>query len=291
MDKQLEILFANVSVFRSLCELEFPHEQVLIKHNAIFTTSADKISDYSKRLSKEEKTEIVKNYEIDLYRFHDTLCGTFAKARYKKLKETIFRSNHDKIFGAIGIKNPQTKFQYIVTRIFNEFVKGITFFQSEEDIGNPVYHRSDSCGDSNTDRSVKFTKDPSDLDVTYAHKKKVVKMCYVERLIYNAIYINVFQSYQDMFHNAEIQHMARLYEEYYPNYNLDIKVINARDSIYPETLYIMTRVGRKIDQEEYVRDWKTGSVRCLRNMNGVLFDKTQSFVKEEKWQLSDEMKM
>ena len=100
--------------------------------------------------------------------------------------ENQFRSWHDKIFISIlHIKKlPQN-----TTHIFEEFIKGITYFYDEIDQTHPIYHRLYSCGpyrDTHRLGNLICVETLSDEEIK--RRKPLIERCYVERLIYDEIY-------------------------------------------------------------------------------------------------------
>ena len=165
-----------------------------------------------------------------------------------------------------GIKNPRKRFQYIVTKIFNEFIKGITFFETND----PSHHQID-------------TNFKSYLLDSKLSKAKITKVCYLERLIYNSMFTNIFNQQA---HLLELRNMEVLYEEYNPTHELNIKIKYSGDNMYPESLAIYIQNRNFVETENYVKKWKSNIVHCTRNYRGLHFDKVQSFEKEEPWLLA-----
>jgi hypothetical protein len=233
------------------------------------------------------KESFISKYSGLLYRIHDILVGYYAKQflDVNKLKEC--KSVHDVLFNSIfGISKPDEYFKFLPTIIFNEFVKGITYFQDDHNVDNPVYHRDASCGDKKLNSNQKFSIDITNSNISKLRKKKLTKTCYLERLIYDKIYLNVFHV-QDLAHLNELKLMEILHDDYYRHYSLNCEIKFSEDGVYPEKLTIYTKVLTDafgvFTSEEYYKKYNSDKVKCQLIKNGQIFDKIQTFEKEEAW--------
>jgi hypothetical protein len=76
-----------------------------------------------------------------------------------------------------------------VTLIFNEFIKGITFFEDEQSADTPIYHRLVSCGpgdDSFRNAYLQCNSSMSPVEVQKVSNR--INTCYIERLIYDVLW-------------------------------------------------------------------------------------------------------
>ena len=170
----------------------------------------DKLDSFSKEINK------IKDNHILLQGFIDNNYGQIKEIKYflinRKTKRS--RSLHDKIFTKILKLN-----SYIplgITFVFEDFIKGITFFNNEmENIKKiPIYHRSASCGNSSEDFQKKYfqcynTNEPNEIKIKQEHIYK----CYLERLIYNDMFKNLtFHFPKNLFNQELIQNKGHLFQ-------------------------------------------------------------------------------
>jgi hypothetical protein len=104
------------------------------------------------------KLNKIKNNNILLQGFIDNNYIKIKEIKYflLSIKTQKSRSLHDKIFTKILKLN-----NYIplgITHVFEDFIKGITYFNDEiENVKKiPIYHRSASCGNSSEDFKKKY---------------------------------------------------------------------------------------------------------------------------------------
>lgn len=133
------------------------------------------------------------------YDFNDYTLQRFRDVFYTELRAFIFflreqqndvlRGFHDRVFTNIfkfNIKLPNG-----ITIVFEEFVKGITYFSDEQDNFSyiPIYHRLTSCGVGNDAfRALYHTCTPQMDAETKKQIQKRISTCYIERLIYDKLY-------------------------------------------------------------------------------------------------------
>ncbi len=114
---------------------------------------------------------------------------TFA-GELKRLQHAVarpYRSLHDRIFvNLLGSSRPVEH----VTRLFEDFVKGITYFAHEQEgAGTPIYHRLYSCGPyADTHRLGNLVCSEGLSDAELRRRRPLIERCYIERLIFDALY-------------------------------------------------------------------------------------------------------
>lgn len=108
--------------------------------------------------------------------------------RMKPIISKFDRSLHDKIFNKLNI----SRYVSNVTSIFEEFIKGITYFEDErENNVTPIYHRLYSCGPyEDTHRLGNLICTDILTKAEINRRRPLIERCYVERLIYDEIYKN-----------------------------------------------------------------------------------------------------
>jgi hypothetical protein len=172
-----------------------------------------------------------------------------------------------------------------VTKLFGEFIRGVTYFNNE--VLNdffPIYHRLSLC--------CKNTK----------HKKserKKIKKCYIERLIYNDIYLHNTLNFptsahctehtQDDGHVEALNRIKIKFDECFPNREIvvDMKYVNE----YPTELEITeTYRGNIISIEKYSRNLLSDkkyayNVVAMKIKDGVIRQRDQNFTHIFPWKV------
>ena len=166
------------------------------------------------------------------------------KIVYHSADPNVLRSMYDKLFiKVLNIKDlPQTNTTYI----FKEFIKGITFFKYQEKgiLDHPVYHRLFSCGDGKHAFRNTFNRCTS-KSASVKDVSKRIKTCYLERLIYEKIYLeNVFlptiswdyvKKIQDKPHIDWLKQTLGDFNTCFPDISIKVKLKHSQN--YP--IYLM----------------------------------------------------
>lgn len=233
-----------------------------------------------------EKKAFFGRYLHSFYYIHSTLVGYYISDGHIEIIP-LFRASHDKIFGSFDVKRPGAKFGNLPTKVFNEFVKGISYFASEPVTESPVYHRGSSCGTKELDINAKFKRRNGYSHDTGIANMEHVRQCYIERLIYDAIYAAILHR-QDVSHKVEKERMARLYTDMYPESALRVYVSHYAGTppIFPTRLTITDGpdVVHPTYEEQYFKEGgPSGVIRCSKVEKGHYFHKFQTFEKEMPW--------
>jgi hypothetical protein len=146
-----------------------------------------------------------------------------------------------------------------VTKLFNDFIKGITVFSS---LSQPIYHRRRSCSSRGS---------PSNRT-----KEKEIERCYIERLIYDELWEKYTQSFQDQNHLNWLEDTTNAYQTCYPNTVIKIRInykfenLNTVDSFeMPYKLEIQWLENNNSKKyESYVKE--NGIIECSK------FDENQT---------------
>ena len=234
----------------------------------------------SKNTSKQERILFFKNNIKDLYFIHENLVGTTISTHHKKLISK-FRSSHDTIFASLDIKRPIMKFKYLPTMVFTEFLKGITYFKTDNIYETPIYHRANSCGTGTLTikdkfgRKTGYSNDDAMTNIIY------IRRCYIERQIYNDIFKAILYK-QDIAHLKELEMIKRLYDSKVPNSQLTVTVSHyeAPSHLHPTKLFIIYDTNHS---ELYLKTQLSSIIRCEKTENGKVFHKIQTFEKEMPW--------
>ena len=220
-----------------------------------------------------------------LYKLYDTFLGHYASERIHKDNRNHMHKILYSFYNKIGIFKPKIYFNYIPTKVFDNFIKGISYFENENPTEKPAYHRQASCGSSIIESDIKFNSETS---------KQMVKKCYIERLIYNELYEH-FLHQQNISHIRELKRISMFYFTYFPDDNILIK-IKYNKFFYPYQLIIKEKKKYGTILEVYTKDWKKEIVICqlminilnnnlnLKNSNNKKFySKINTFKEEALW--------
>jgi hypothetical protein len=204
------------SMFDAILALNLEARNIPNKHD-------DDLSIFHKCLLK--STSFQKNALLNAY-YGDVL----------KLKELLPKGNsyHRKLF------NDQfnvDKFPSHVSIIFENFVKGITYFAHEKDVNDvfPIYHRMYSCGPARnkTYRLGNLVCLDNIDKKEIKRRKSLIERCYIERLIFNELYINETLFYPEKGTNDNKQNEGHLYrldltkqdfESCFPKTSITVKI-------------------------------------------------------------------
>lgn len=178
----------------------------------------------------------IKNNEILINGFIDKYIDELRQIKHFLLerKDIKSRTIHDKIFISILKMN-----KYIplgITQVFEDFIKGITYFSDELESKKkiPIYHRAASCGNSSEDFKRKYLqcyKDNNEL--TLKIKREHIYKCYLERLIYDKIYLNSILHFpsglnnelkQNNGHIFQLKERAKDFNECFLGLNIEIEI-------------------------------------------------------------------
>ena len=212
----------------------------------------------AKKFERTLKNEIKEHKDLLVEVHYDVLVKLkFAFKELAKL-DAFFVGAHDRIFkNGLSLTNtPQS-----LTKLFEEFIKGITYFRQQLDPRHPfpVYHRLHSCGPNNKDldgahRAANLTC-PGGLPRSEKARRKVLtERCYVERLIYDALFKHYTLLHPDR-GNAELEqderHIERLMlveQDFRSCFrNMRVEVEMRFESGYPTRLEV-----KKIKKDELV---------------------------------------
>lgn len=238
------------------------------------------ITKLNKYLHDKNIKDYIENNQSYLFMIHDVLVGQFCKT-YVSDKETLnkLRQSHDSFFQCFRITCPGKKFARITTWLSTNFCKGITFFENDAGINEiPFYHRDQSCGSKKRSAIEKFK------DSKNKYKHIYVRNCYIERKIYDMIYINTMHR-QDINHLFELKMIEKIYQDYYQNENLSINISYFDDDINPCCLQISSETSKyERTLEIYTKSLSSDLVQCKKIMpNGKILEKIQNGEHEEAW--------
>ncbi len=217
------------------------------------------------------------------------------------LQEPNVRSNNggligfrDRVFEGLVPNIRPIQLQRRITRTFNEFVKGITYFQHQEvyAANQPVYHRHGACSPRGTDNHGCL---PSNTMNVRKVKKADIETCYIERQIFDAIWTHT-QSSQDYRHLEWLRKTRRAYESCHPDTMLTTSVCFDGETNMPVSVTVVKEVDRGRGDtvtEEYIKLISPEGASYLDNVmciqtrtNGVALRKVSSFAAPTEWRAS-----
>jgi hypothetical protein len=266
-------------VYEAVDDFKKHMEEPVIKqydvHIKIISDLAKKFRDaVNKDLTFDQKLFIDK-HGGKLFRIHNILSNNDYSIYMNKQILLKLKSPHDIIFmSSLGIKNVEDTFKRLVTSIFNKFVQGITYFKDDHVIDNPIYHREASCGDKQKNHVDKFAMKLTNAAMEKEKKERAVRMCYIERLIYDQIYENVYKT-QDLGHKLELHNMGQMFLLYFPGETLTVTV--EFDDVYPVKVIIKNNK----EVREYYKQWDNSKVYCKMLRGATRFDKVQTYASGE----------
>jgi len=234
----------------------------------------------------------------DLVLFMDTFKAEIIRSKMVienlAKKHPKLRSTHDRIFknklGLVG-RIPRG-----ITKLFEEFIKGITFFQVQQDHTNvvPIYHRFDSCGVGNTKHRTEnliCAGTPGKAEIK--RRRTTTNRCYIERLIFDALWkMETINETQDDKHVKRIELTKQDFQTCWGDQRDVCVHVDYMDN-FPYKVYIENYYGKRlISSEVYTKTYvfsvggnKTyeAIVECLRTTGRKSYAKSQSFRYEEDW--------
>jgi hypothetical protein len=90
---------------------------------------------------------------------------------------------------------------------------------------------------------------------------------------------------QDLPHKYELRTVERMYQEYFPNEHLGIRIQYDEHDVYPVALTLTTTRHDDSDTKDvFEKPWNSDTVYCKRYMLlGKAYHKTQTIKKEQPW--------
>ena len=240
-------------------------------------TICKKIKRCVRLLSPSAIKHFVKEKLEMFYKVYDTFKGDYFKIYIKVTTDADVVQIIDGFFGMFLINNPKRFIQYLPTRIFNYFIRGITYFRNERLINeNPLYHRPLSCGSRTLPIDKKF-KITNLSENTAEDRRLAMQQCYIERRIYDILYEKIIGE-QDFAHAMELVKMERLYQEMYGFSLPSVKIMAYKNSIEPIRLHIDFSLRHS---ETYQKT--EGIVKATKREGAQYFCKNQTEDHEATW--------
>ena len=238
--------------------------------------------DFYNRYLKNLKGKSLETFENDAF---NTLCKLKSEVDYfisiqpKNLRKQMIHAR-DLIFLS-KLKNiSNNDFRRTITKTFNSFVQGITYFQNQHvyNMNDPIYHRDGSCSPKNTSNV------NCQIDTKLKNNKntRLIETCYIERLIYDCLWTDLTQTQQDMGHIDWLTNTRNAYHTCLPAHEIQIKI--HYKSSQPIQLEITKYNQGKIKTfQTYRKSLFDDSVACKMETKGKVYAKVTSFLSDVPW--------
>lgn len=188
---------------------------------------------------------------------------------------------------------------YNVSYIFEEFIKGITYFRYQQEPNvTPIYHRLYSCGSKNLPPNHMSCKGKQ----ASAEQRLRTETCYIEKLIHYRIF-NALKFYfsasgepptQNEAYVRHMEYLKQMYESCFPSCGILVDVDFEESTIPTRVTITRTHKSRVISEATYVKTYTRKNIgivkytmitECSRVVNGKQYVKFQTFFRESKWVL------
>lgn len=218
------------------------------------------LQEFENRLREQilDETFLLQNYEV--------LSSIKFELEYI-LKEPNVRKNNGKLIGfrdrifknllsSINVVNDRKK----VTDLFDEFIKGITYFSNQQRFSTfqPAYHRDVSCS-----RKGEPNKKCTSLDKSNSSD---IERCYIERLIYDEMWNHMMNSQQNANHVNWLQDTKLAYTTCFPKTEIKVTITRFHEN-NPISVEIVRKVGTKLKKDIYTHLINTSSNRYFNSVN------------------------
>jgi hypothetical protein len=217
-------------------------------------------------------------------------------------KDSQIISCNDRIFRnklGIGRRVPKP-----VTRIFEQFIKGITYFQHHvlSDSYTVIYHRLEACGTGDDAFRRLYQQCTDDMpSQRRSDVRKKIETCYIERLIYDRIYkevalhstnIGTEDHEQDQAHRERLNIVKSDFKTCF--WNLDIDVDVKFDMHIPYEVTITRKLhDQVVSSETYTKTISfdpifggkilSDNVVAVKRTKQYVYTRLQSFTIQPNW--------
>ena len=226
--------------------------------------------------------------------FKDLHYENLVKIKFQLI--TRSRSIHDKIF--VKLLNFEKAPTLKITKYFDEFLKGITYFSSESPPNkSPAYHRLSSCGSGTQAFRQAYNQCNASMKKNKIAKvKKQIETCYIERLIYDDLYKQQTLFFptspsQDKGHVNWLKQTKKDFETCFPDVEIKVCIEEFHNNTsIPLVLRICKKKGSHDIEEVYERSLNNDKeydplvVARLYKSNNLIKIKVQMFDKRRKWE-------
>jgi hypothetical protein len=182
----------------------------------------------------------------------------------------------DRIFNNILVDINVVNEKRRVTNIFNNFIKGITYFNGDTvyNPSQPVYHRNASCPQRGH---------PNQKCTIDNHPSLNIDRCYKERLIYDELWNRMLNMQQNKSHLDWLEDTRQAFSTCFPETTLRVSVDLTKDNM-PFRVWIRTLYSNKEPKTEiFTHEWDAerqeylNFVQCYRKHNSIVTTWTNTF--------------
>ena len=171
-----------------------------------------------------------------------------------------------------------------VTDIFNDFIKGITWFDNEKQFNQkePAYHRHGSCQERGK---------MNDNCKENQERARNIEKCYIERLIYNELWEKIMMFPQDKEHLDWLNDTKKAYLTCFPNTNIEIKLEYSTKK-YIEYIPEVLRITKNNEEYIYYKDYLYNKriyiypIECIKKLGNVIYKKKNYGLEDNYWKIS-----
>ena len=217
------------------------------------------------------------------------------------LKIPIFRSFYDRIIKQLLGITDDIDDSVSASSIFKEFIKGITYFSDQHGDEIPIYHRLYSCGSSDDDAYYNewhtCTENMDSIKRNTVEQR--ITTCYIERLIYDNIYVhlqNFFPTLPSAENKQNSAHLERLelthkdYKTCFPSIEIQIDIEYMQE--FPYILRITklingkpryTEIYKKTINRQLVTSVYEDVTECFIHKSSGIYYKYQTFMRNESY--------
>ena len=238
----------------------------------------------------EEHFSVLKSIKVELSFYIERFSDASKKSQLLQFRNEIFLSK----LKTIDIVDEARQ----TTKLFNEFIKGITYFSTQTGYGanQPIYHRKGSCTKKGQKNKKCKAGEPNETT------PEEIYSCYLERMIYDLIWLEKMGHQQDKNHIEWLEDTRKAFLSCFPTGELkvDIRFNDRRTSnddrtarkrhIVPTHLtVILFRKGNEIWQESYFKSYDDDErnymypVECERIQGMQRFVKSSTFDDKGTW--------
>lgn len=288
MDKDIQTI-KNISIDLRRNEYHFlPDKSVIVVQLDALNNALSKLkANAKKKLMENDKYyQALSSVRFDIQttiKCKET--DSVFKLQLIKLRDQIFGSKLKGMFDDDDANKHQRK----ASIVFIKFIEGITYFANEKtyNIRDMIYHRNGSCS-----KNGKENFDCRSFS-NRAHRKSnshLIEKCYIERLIYDHLWLHIQQVPQDISHVEWLEKTRQAYASCFPTSHVSIKI--GQYKTMPEKLTIERYIDNiLVDIETYTKKWNayTGSydelVICKKHKPIIksAYTKNQTFIGREAW--------
>ena len=239
------------------------------------------------KIKKKDIPEFIQKYGCMLSSIQYNLYTLISDPNNATHKPDLLNSRNRIFFSKLPSIQPEIVMRK-VTDIFHDFIKGITWFDNEHTYSpkEPAYHRPGSCP-ANGQNNPTCTKGNN-------INANVIEKCYIERLIYNAIWQKIMMFPQDKQHNDWLENTRKAYNTCFPNTNIEATLGYSNKKYIehiPEVLSVTKTNNLIFTKDEciytkeylYNRRMYVFPVDCVKHVGTMIYKKKNYYVEDSIW--------